>query len=94
MPEGTPDGIRSNGWEEWGKHVLEEIRRLSKSHDDLTELMSRVERDRQADYKELRKDFAQLCTDVAINKTKIAIISSISGFLAGGVMTIILSFIQ
>lgn len=94
MPEGTLGSIHSNGWEEWGKHVLEEMRRLSKSQDDLNELIARVEHNRQEDYKELRKDFAQLCTDVAINRTKIAIISAISGFVAGGIMSIVLSLVQ
>lgn len=94
MPEGTPSNTHSNGWDEWGKHVLEEMRRLSKSQDDLNEFIAKVEHNRQEDYKELRKDFAQLCTDVAINKTKIAIISAISGFVAGGIMSIILGLVQ
>ena len=39
----TPDLLNSNGWSEWGKHVLKELERLNDCYEEQQKVMQQIQ---------------------------------------------------
>ena len=82
-----------NGWEEWRKHVLNEISRHNECVNKIDSKVDKLEDKFDARFDALRKELATLSIDVTTNKVKIALVGSVGGFFGGILASIVTAFI-
>jgi len=99
-PEDSGPNELHNGWREWSRHVLTELERLNKTissvHKEINNL--RNETVLKEDHRDLRREFDKFklatATQLAVLKTKSALIGAVSGLLVGGLITALLGFLS
>lgn len=81
--EQVPGG---NGWNEWRRHVLAELKRLNGAIEHLyTEIKTEM--------KLMQERQSKTDAEIALLKSKLALIGTVTGLFAGGIISLIVALI-